>query len=92
MVQIYVTASSTSKLTHPARALRGYTKSKEIQPGESVEVTVELDKYALSYWCVVENRWKVEKGVYGVVVGAGAEDVQLMAEVKVEDEIYWDGL
>lgn len=92
VLQVYVTPSSSTKLTHPLRTLRGYAKTKELAPGESVEVVVSLDKYALSYWCTVENRWKIEKGIYGIVAGACAEDTQLAAQVEVAQTTYWDGL
>lgn len=92
VVQIYVTPSSTTKLMHPVRRLAGYNKAHNIAPGTSVRVDVRLDKYALSYWCVLENRWKIEKGVYGVAVCAGADDVCLTAQVEITREKFWDGL
>ena len=92
IVQVYVTPSSSTKLTHPVRSLRGFAKAKDIKPGESVKVDVKMDKYALSYWCTVENRWKIEKGTYGVIVGASAESIDLQGEVVVPKETYWDGL
>lgn len=92
VVQIYVTPSSTTKLTHPMRSLKGFTKVKDVNPGQSVVVEVKLDKYALSYWCTVEGRWKIEKGTYHVIVGANAEDVKMTAMVDVTHEAYWDGL
>lgn len=92
VVQIYVTPSSTTGLTHPVRKLAGYNKAYDLAPGQCVEVEVVLDKYALSYWCILENRWKVEKGLYGIVVGAGADDVKLTAHIEVAKEQFWDGL
>jgi beta-glucosidase len=92
VVQIYVTPSSTTKLTHPVCALRGYSKAKDVKPGELREVEVKMDKYALSYWCAVQKRWKIEAGTYGVILGRSSEDVLLQAEVKVENETFWDGL
>jgi beta-glucosidase len=65
--------SSTTKLTHPLRRLSEYNKAHDIAPEISVEAEVKLDKYALSYWCVSGSRWKIEKGIYGVIVGDGAE-------------------
>ncbi|KIM30941.1 glycoside hydrolase family 3 protein [Serendipita vermifera MAFF 305830] len=92
VVQIYATPCLTSQLTHPVRRLAGYKKAHDISPGQCVGVEVNLDKYALSYWCISENRWKIEKGVYDIVVGAGADDVKLTAQVEVSKEVYWDGL
>lgn len=92
IVQIYVTPSSETKLTHPVRSLRGYGKARNLEAGHSVKVQVNLDKYALSYWCLVQNRWKVERGTYQVILGTSSENVILQSEVKVPKEIFWDGL
>lgn len=92
VVQIYVSPSSTTKLTHPVYSLRGFAKAKDVQPGKCVEVEVTLDKYALSYWCDVRNQWKIEAGTYKVMVGVSAEKMILTNEVNVEKENYWNGL
>ncbi|KAG8854733.1 hypothetical protein FRB91_003186 [Serendipita sp. 411] len=92
VVQVYVTPSSSTKLTHPVRSLRGYTKAHNIPPGGSTTVKVHLDKYALSYWCIVENRWKIEKGKYTVIIGTCAEDTVLSQDIVLEKESFWDGL
>ena len=92
VVQIYVSPSSTTKLTHPTYALRGFAKAKDVQPGKSVELEVALDKYALSYWCDVRNHWKIEKGTYKVMVGVSAEKMVLTSEIEVKKECYWNGL
>jgi beta-glucosidase len=87
-----VTPSSTAKLTHPLWSLRGYGKARDLAPGDSVDVQVNLDKYALSYWCTMENRWKIEKGEYGVLVGASSEDIKISANVEVAKDIFWEGI
>jgi beta-glucosidase len=92
VVQLYVTPSSTTKLTHPVRTLRGYAKVKDLKPGEIKEIEVKMDKYALSYWCTIQNRWKIEAGTYGIVLGTSSEDVSLQTEVKISNEMFWDGL
>ncbi|KAG8814210.1 hypothetical protein FRC17_001247 [Serendipita sp. 399] len=92
VVQIYLTPSSSTQLTHPVRSLRGFAKVRDLNPGESAKAEVKLDKYALSYWCVVEKRWKIEKGTYTVVLGKDSETVLLQAELVVPKQVYWDGL
>lgn len=92
VVQIYVTPSSNAKLTHPVRALKGFTKVRDLEPGQSVIAEVNLDKYALSHWCSVEHHWKIEKGTYTIVVGANAEDVAMTEKVEVYREVHWNGL
>lgn len=92
VVQIYVTPSSTTVLSHPIRTLRGFGRAKDLSPGDSAIVEVSLDKQALSYWCVVEERWKIEAGTYGVIVGSDAATIKLQAEIKVNRETFWQGI
>lgn len=92
VVQIYVTPSSESKASHPVRSLRGYGKTHDLAPGESVEVEVKLDKLALSMWDAPHNCWKIEKGTYTVIVGRSAENVLLSQQIQVTKEQFWNGL
>ena len=92
VVQIYVTPCSESKATHPVRSLRGYGRTHELAPGESVNVEVKLDKLALSYWNAPHNSWRLEKGQYTVIVGRCADDVLLSQDIEVTKEQYWNGL
>ncbi|KAG8761181.1 hypothetical protein FRC14_006230 [Serendipita sp. 396] len=92
IVQVYLTPSSSTRLTHPVRSLRGFTKVRDLKPGECAKAEVKMDKYALSYWCIVEKRWKIEKGTYTVLVGKDAENVLLQTELVVPNQMYWDGL
>jgi len=53
---------------------------------------VKPDKYALSYWCTVEKRWKIESGTYTLFVGTSSVDLPLFADILAEKQTYWDGL
>jgi beta-glucosidase len=60
--------------------------------GQLQTIEVKLDKYALSYWCTVEKRWKIESGIHTLFVGTSSVDLPLMAGVLVEKQTYWDGI
>jgi len=94
VVQLYLTLPTTSELTHPPLALRAFSKVKDLAPGHSVEVSLGLDKYAVSYWEERIARWVVEKGEYKVKVGRSSapEDLTLTATFVIEKVFEWNGL
>ncbi|KAI0782097.1 glycoside hydrolase superfamily [Abortiporus biennis] len=93
VVQVYVTLPSTSELTHPPLQLKAFAKVL-LEPGQSKDVSLRLDKYAFSYWEHRISRWVVEKGAYIVWVGksSAAHDLILSGEVVVERGFEWNGL
>lgn len=65
---------------------------KDLKPGESREVSVELDKYAVSYWNERLERWTVEKGNYGLWVGKSCVGLELEGTLSVEKAFEWNGI
>ncbi|KAG2021328.1 cellulose-binding beta-glucosidase [Coprinopsis cinerea AmutBmut pab1-1] len=93
IVQVYVTPPSTSPLTHAPLQLRAFSKVKDLKPGEERKVEVTLDKYAVSYWSELLDRWVVEGGsTWGVKVGTASDKLTLEGSVKVEKGFEWRGL
>jgi beta-glucosidase len=79
-------------ITHPKLQLRGFAKAKDIEPGENKTVQIELERLAFAYWDETKDGWKVPKGTFTVKVGQNADDLPLMAEVKIEKSVTWKGL
>ncbi|KAF9235615.1 glycoside hydrolase family 3 protein [Melanogaster broomeanus] len=92
VVQLYVSMPKTSGLTHPDLLLRAFYKVKDLAPRASEEVTIALDKYAVSYWQDNIARWVVEKGEYGVKVGWSSDSLPLAATFVVNKGLEWNGL
>ncbi|KAH6899145.1 beta-glucosidase [Coprinopsis sp. MPI-PUGE-AT-0042] len=102
VVQVYTTVPSDAHhfggLTHPKYQLKGFSKVKDLQPGEKRKVEVTLDKYAVSHWSEVLDTWVVQKGSYGVTVSTqGVSDAfglnkAVTGEVKIEKGFEWRGL
>ena len=61
VVQLYITLPSIG-LTTPELQLRGFGKAKDVQPGASVDLTISLDRYAVSYWDAVHSVWAATAG------------------------------
>ncbi len=76
-------------------ALAGYEKVKDIQPGESREVTIHVSERSLSYWNSnqdelnvnedgTKDKWTVAEGARTIYVGASSDNLLMQEEVKVE--------
>ncbi|KAI0075819.1 putative beta-glucosidase from glycoside hydrolase family GH3 [Panus rudis PR-1116 ss-1] len=91
VVQVYITLPDIG-LSTPRLQLRGFTKLKDLAPGEVRTATVKLDKYAVSYWDEESNAWKAKAGTYGVSVGRSSNDILLVGEFELKQEFTWSGL
>ncbi|POR33362.1 Beta-glucosidase cel3A [Tolypocladium paradoxum] len=67
----------------PPKQLRGFEKVP-LRPGESATVRFRLTRRDLSVWDVGRQRWVVQKGAYGVYVGASSRDIRLTGTLVVE--------
>ena len=80
-VQLYVRDVETT-VFRPEKELKGFAKV-ELQPGESAEVAIELDRRAFAYYDTELKDWHVESGAFEVLVGASSRDLRLGATVEV---------
>ncbi|EIM81964.1 glycoside hydrolase family 3 protein [Stereum hirsutum FP-91666 SS1] len=93
VVQLYV-SDPHSTLRRPKKELKGFKKVGPLQPGESKEVEIVLDKMAFSYWDDVKDSWVAEKGEF-VVKACGSADersVRSKASLSLEKTYLWRGL
>jgi len=79
-VQFYVRrcdekGRNKNKVVRPEKELVSFEKV-ELEPDETKHIRVILDKYAVGYWDVGENRWVAEQGKWEVLVAASAGDVR----------------
>ncbi len=81
VVQCYV-ALPGSAVPRAPRALAAFAVV-DLEPGESREVELAVDRADLAYWDVRADRWRVEGGTYRVEVGASSRDLRVAAEVEV---------
>lgn len=94
IVQLYVTYPAASELTHPPLLLRSFKKVHDLQPGECRSVSLELDKYAVSYWEDRIRAWTVDSGEYGVLAGPSSDNLPLKGVISLgkTDAFEWNGL
>ncbi|TFK20101.1 glycoside hydrolase family 3 protein [Coprinopsis marcescibilis] len=92
VVQVYVSAPTTSALSHAPLQLRAFGKARDLAPGASAVVSVALDRYAVSYWGEQGGRWVVERGKYAVRVGSASDRLVLEGVLEVGRAFEWSGL
>ena len=65
-------AAPGKDMDKPAKELRGFAKTKKLQPGESETVTID-------------SQWQVEAGNYKVMVAKNAADLKPLTSVITEE-------
>jgi beta-glucosidase len=64
----------------PPKRLVGFSKVK-LGPGESREVTVDVEPKYLSIFDEKQNRWELLPGAYTIAVGGSSQDLPLKQEL-----------
>ncbi|KAH7367707.1 glycoside hydrolase superfamily [Plectosphaerella cucumerina] len=92
VVQFYVSApAGIPGRTRPVKELQAFAKV-ELAAGETKEVVVELDKYAVSYYDEGGSQWAAQAGEYSVLVGLSSVDVRQTVPFTVSESFTWRGL
>ncbi|WP_432512545.1 glycoside hydrolase family 3 C-terminal domain-containing protein [Kineococcus sp. SYSU DK001] len=81
VVQVYV-SDVEATVFRPEQELKGFARVT-LDPGQSREVVVALDRRAFSFWHTGVGRWVVEGGEFGIRVGASSRDIRLATTVEV---------
>jgi beta-glucosidase len=67
----------------PLKELKGFTKV-DLNPGETKNLTVKLDRRAFSYYDVKNHAWTVAPGDFDVFVARSAADIALTGKVTLQ--------
>jgi beta-glucosidase len=75
VVQLYVSAPAGG-LEKPARELKAFAKTKELQPGQSETLTMTLSLYDLASYNEATQSWETAPGKYTVSFASSVEDIR----------------
>lgn len=83
IVQIYSSVQQ-SNVPRPAKELKGFAKTKLLQPGESETLHIAIPKEELNYYDESQHEWKLASGTYTFHVGTNVNDIKGRLNVKID--------
>lgn len=86
VVQLYISAPA-SKIDKPKSELKGFAKTKLLQPGESETITLTLNSRDLSSFNTAASAWIADAGKYEVLIGASSSDIKLTGAFNLKKAI-----
>ncbi len=85
VAQVYV-ADKHSKLPHPVKELKGFSRVA-LRAGEKKRVTVTLDDRALSHYDVDSKQWRADPGQFDVLVGRSVKAIELTGGLNLNNAV-----
>jgi beta-glucosidase len=86
VVELYLAAPSV-RLDKPSIELKGFAKTRLLQPQETQALTFKLDSRSLASFDPAVSSWIAEAGKYEVKIGASSRDIKLVGSFTVSKEI-----
>ena len=88
VVQFYV-AYPGAKVERCVKELRGFAKTRLLQPGEKERLACTLTPRDLAYWDEFESRFRADAGEYEVLVGTSARDIVGKVAIRLEADVVF---
>ena len=84
VAQVYVQAPK-GRLEKPVQELKGFAKTRSLQPGESQTLTIVIPVRDLASFDEAGSQWLTEAGTYTFRIGASSRDIQATASLKLNE-------
>ena len=82
VAQVYVSAPK-GQLEKPVQELKAFAKTRELKPGESQTLSMEIPVRDLASYDEQGAQWMADAGLYTLRIGASSRDIKCTATVKV---------
>lgn len=85
-VQLYISAPAKT-LDKPSEELKGFAKTKLLQPGESETINFDINADDLASFDTNRESWVAEPGSYSVKIGASSTNIKQTAGFELAKEM-----
>ena len=76
-------------LDKPALELKAFAKTKELAPGESQTLTMDVCNYTLASFNEANSAWEAAAGTYQLHFAASVADIRATAQYKLKKAQDW---
>ena len=83
VAQVYVSAPKNMQMDKPVKELKGFAKTRLLQPGESETLHISIPRSELASWNEATHQWQVDGGTYTLQVGASSADIRGKAKITL---------
>lgn len=84
VVELFVAAPNSKKLNKPEKELRNYAKTRELQPGQTETVTMQVKVEDLASFYEKASAWKTDAGRYTFLICSSANDIEAKVSANVK--------
>jgi beta-glucosidase len=82
VVQVYV-GDTEASVARPLRELKGFVKV-QLEPGQTQQVSCQLDERAFAFWSMRFQQWVVESGEFMIAVGSSSRHLVATETITLE--------
>ena len=83
VAQVYVSAPKNKQMDKPVKELKGFAKTRLLQPGESETLRISIPRSELASWNEATHEWQVDSGTYTLQVGGSSADIRGKAKITL---------
>ena len=84
VAQVYVTAPK-GRLEKPVQELKAFAKTRELKPGESQTLTMQMARRDLASFDEANSQWLTEAGTYTFRIGASSRDIKFELPLALKE-------